>query len=250
MVIYSIWLRDVVRFLRQRSRVVGSLASPVLFWFVIGSGLGQSFRPGATPLPGGYLEYYFPGTIALIVLFTAIFSTISVIEDRQEGFLQGVLASPAPRSAVVFGKVLGSATLATLNAVVFLLLGPTIGLTWSVLSLAGAIGVILLTGIALSGLGVVIAWSLDSTQGFHSIMNLLLVPMWLLSGALFPADGAAGWVRVLMAWNPLSYGVSALRGTLYGAAAARDLVPAVAVMAVFAAVTIGMATLLANRPRA
>lgn len=249
MTIYSIWLRDVLRFLRQRSRVIGSLASPVLFWFVIGSGLGQSFRPDSMPLGGGYLEYYFPGTVALIVLFTAIFSTISVIEDRQQGFLQGVLASPASRTAIVSGKVLGSATLATLNAVAFLLLGPTIGLTWSPLGLIAAVVVIVLMGIALSGLGVVIAWALDSTQGFHMIMNLLLVPMWLLSGALFPVSGAAGWVQALMAWNPLSYGVRALRAALYGSTTGPEFLSAIAVMSVFAGATIGVATLLANRSR-
>ena len=119
---YSLWRRDVVRFLRQPSRVIGALASPVLFWFVIGSGLGSSFE-------GGFLQYFFPGSLALIVLFTAIFSTISIIEDRQEGFLQGVLASPAPRVAIVLGKALGSTTLATINGVLFLMLLPLAGLS-------------------------------------------------------------------------------------------------------------------------
>lgn len=250
MTVYSIWLRDVVRFMRQRSRVVGALLSPVLFWFVIGSGLGRSFRTESITLEGGYLEYYFAGTITLIVLFTAIFSTISVIDDRQQGFLQGVLASPAPRVAIVSGKVLASATLALLNASVFLLLGPIVGLPWSPLSLVVALGVIALMGIALGGLGVVMAWTLDSTQGFHSIMNLVLVPMWLLSGALFPVSGAAGWVQTLMRLNPLSYGVSALRSALYGRTGGAELAAAVIVMSAFACVTIGIATWLASRPRA
>ena len=120
--VYSLWRRDVVRFLRQPSRVVGALLTPVIFWFVIGSGLGTSFQSATGD--GGFLPYYFPGSLALIVLFTAIFSTISIIEDRQEGFLQGVLASPAPRAAIVFGKALGSTTLAVLNGLVFLLLLP------------------------------------------------------------------------------------------------------------------------------
>lgn len=249
MPLYSIWLRDVLRFMRQRSRLVGALASPVLFWFVIGSGLGRSFRAGSTPLEGGYLEYYFAGTVALIVLFTAIFSTISVIEDRQHGFLQGVLASPASRAAVVSGKVLASATLAVVNAGIFLLLGPLVGLTWSPLSLLVSAGIIMLMGVALGGLGVVMAWTLDSTQGFHSIMNLVLVPMWLLSGALFPVSGAAGWVQTLMALNPLTYGVSALRAALYGHTSGPEISAAVVVMSAFALATIGVATLLAQRPR-
>jgi ABC-2 type transport system permease protein len=249
MTVYSIWLRDVLRFLRQRSRVVGSLASPVLFWFVIGSGLGHSFSSASTTAGGGYLEYYFPGTVALIVLFTAIFSTISVIEDRQQGFLQGVLASPASRAAVVAGKVLGSATLASLNAAAFLLVAPLVGLTFSPLSLLLAAAIVVVMGIALSGLGVVIAWALDSTQGFHTIMNLLLVPMWLLSGALFPVSGAAPWVQALMALNPLSYGVDALRAALYGRISGPEIGAAALVMPTFAIATVVAGTLLANRSR-
>src|SRR5512147_1213291 len=122
---YTLWLREIVRFYRDRSRVLGALASPLVFWFLIGSGLGRSFRGGpAQPLPGGYLEYFYPGTLALILLFTAIFSTISLIEDRQAGFLQGVLVAPVPRSAIVLGKILGGTTLAALQGGVFLLLAP------------------------------------------------------------------------------------------------------------------------------
>ncbi|MGE3190502.1 MAG: ABC transporter permease, partial [Vicinamibacterales bacterium] len=142
--IYSLWRRDLVRFLRQRSRVLSSLATPILFWLVIGSGIGQSFRPQDGSMPGGFLEYYFPGTVALIVLFTAIFSTISVIEDRHDGFLQGVLASPAPRVAIVLGKVLGSATLALGNAVLFLLLAPVAGIALTPAAAAASIGVVAL----------------------------------------------------------------------------------------------------------
>jgi ABC-2 type transport system permease protein len=246
--IYSIWLRDLLRFVRQRSRVVGSLATPVLFWFVLGSGLGRSFSGGEAGGTGGYLEYYFAGTIALIVLFTSIFSTISIIEDRREGFLQGVLASPAPRTAIVLGKVLASTTLATINAAIFLILAPFAGVTLTPLSIVLTLLVITVIGVGLSGLGVLIAWSLDSTQGFHAIMNLVLVPMWLLSGAFFPASGASAWVQTLMALNPLSYGVSALRDALsdgrFSAASGQSLL----ITAVFAVITVALATALASRP--
>ena len=151
--VYSLWRRDVVRFLRQPSRIAGALLTPVIFWFVIGSGLGSSFD-------GGFLPYYFPGSLALIVLFTAIFSTISIVEDRQEGFLQGVLASPAPRLAIVLGKALGSTTLAVLNSVLFLFLIPFSGLTPGVGGLLGAVACVALLGLALSGLGILIAWPL------------------------------------------------------------------------------------------
>jgi len=243
--VYSLWRRDVVRFLRQPSRIVGALLTPVIFWFVIGSGLGSSFQTGAGE--GGFLPYYFPGSLALIVLFTAIFATISIIEDRQEGFLQGVLASPAPRLAIVLGKALGGTTLAVLNGVVFLLFVPLSGLTPGFTGLLATVACVALLGLALSGLGIMIAWPLKSTQGFHAIMNVVLVPMWLLSGALFPAEGAAAWVRVLMRLNPLTPAVDILRALLTNAPAAQ-LASSAATVAAFALVTLSLATLLVSRP--
>jgi ABC-2 type transport system permease protein len=218
----TLWLRDVVRFYRQRSRIVGALGSPIVFWLLLGSGLGHSFRLGSEgpSLKGGYLEYFYSGTLALIVLFTAIFSTISVIEDRQAGFLQGVLVAPVPRSALVLGKVLGGTSLALMQAAVFLLLSPVARVPLTLSDLP-AIGVVLgAIAFAMTGLGFLIAWSLDSTQGFHAIMNLVLIPMWILSGAVFPASGAAGWIRAVMAANPLTYGVAAIRAVLPSSAGA------------------------------
>src|SRR5438132_6513827 len=125
----TLWQREIVRFYRQTSRVVGALGPPILFWFLIGSGLGNSFHIAGFDTGGSsYLQYFFPGTVALIVLFTAIFSTISVIEDRHEGFLQSVLVAPLSRSGLVLGKILGGTTLAILQAVVFLLMAPLAGL--------------------------------------------------------------------------------------------------------------------------
>ena len=245
--VYSLWRRDVVRFLRQPSRVIGALLTPVIFWFVIGSGLGSSFQSAGGTDEGGFLPYYFPGSLALIVLFTAIFSTISVIEDRQEGFLQGVLASPAPRMAIVLGKALGSTTLAVLNGMGFLLLIPFSGLTPGFVDLLATIATVALLGLALSGLGIVIAWPLKSAQGFHAIMNVALVPMWLLSGALFPAEGASPWVRVLMGLNPLTPAVEILRAFLTNVPAT-NLASAAGTVAVFALITMSLATLLVSRP--
>ena len=209
---YTLWRRDIIRFLRQRSRVVGALGTPLIFWFLLGSGLGTSFRIGASPpLTTGYLEYFYPGSIALIVLFTAIFSTISVIEDRHEGFLQGVLVAPVPRSAIVLGKLLAGSTLAVLQGAVFLLLAPVAHARLDASAVPLLLAILALLAFALTGLGFLLAWAIDSVQGFHAIMNLLLIPMWLLSGAVFPASGAAAWIRAIMTINPLTYGVSALR---------------------------------------
>ncbi|RPJ73506.1 MAG: multidrug ABC transporter permease, partial [Acidobacteria bacterium] len=151
---YSLWLREVVRFYRQRSRIIGALGSPLVFWLLIGSGLGRSFQGGpGVPVEGGYLEFFYPGTLALILLFTAIFSTISIIEDRQEGFLQGVLVAPVPRAAIVLGKVLGATTLAVAQGLVFLLLAPLAGVPLDARSVPALVGVMIMVAFGLSGLG-------------------------------------------------------------------------------------------------
>ncbi len=213
---YTLWAREIVRFHRQRSRIVGALGSPLVFWFLIGSGLNRSFQGSpAMPLEGGYLEYFYPGTLALILLFTAIFATISIVEDRQEGFLQGVLVAPVPRAAIVVGKIAGSTTIAVIQGVVFLLLAPLAHVRIHAVEIPALVGVMTLISFGLSGLGFLVAWWLDSTQGFHAVMNIFLIPLWILSGALFPAAGAAGWVRVLMLVNPMTYGVAALRWFFY-----------------------------------
>lgn len=221
---YSLWRRELVRFYRQKARVVGVIASPLLFWLVLGSGFSKTFHShgaGSSFTTGSshYLSYFFPGAIIMIVLFTAIFSMMSLIQDRNEGFLLSVLASPISRSAIVLGKVLGGATLAAIQGWVFLVFSPLAGVHASPLDFLYAIVVIALTSFSLTALGFVIAWPMDSTQAFHAIINLVLIPLWLLSGALFPASGASGWLRLVMLLNPLTYGVDALRNGLFPAEA-------------------------------
>ncbi len=250
--ITTLWRREIVRFVRQRNRIVGALATPLLFWLILGSGLGASFK--AQTLGGEhYLEYFFPGTLALIVLFTAIFSTISIIEDRQVGFLQSVLVAPVPRYAITLGKILGGTTLAMIQALIFLLLSPFIGISLNFEKVLGLTGILFLLGFALSALGFLIAWKMDSTQGFHAIMNLLLIPMWLLSGAFFPASGAPAWIRGLIAANPLTYGVGAIRRILYWgnpdpASALPSLLTCIIASAVFGAVAFAATSLVAAQP--
>ena len=200
--------RELVRFLRQRNRVFGALGQPIIFWLLFGAGLRQNDLGFA---------HFFPGTLVMILLFTAIFATISIIEDRREGFLQGVLVAPVPRWAMVLGKVLGGAAIAMLQGIVFLLLGWLAGaLGWytvistTPLAVFAALILMFIISIALTALGFVIAWRMDSTQGFHAIMSVFLFPMWLLSGAFFPSDveGLLGWI---VRFNPLTYGVAGLR---------------------------------------
>jgi len=219
--LWTLWQRELVRFFRQRSRVVGTLATPVMFWLVLGSGLNEAFRPAPDGAPQGgslgYLAYFFPGMVLLMVLFTAVFSTISVIEDRHEGFLQGVLVSPAPRLTIVLGKILGGATIATLQGVVLLAIWPVVGPWPGAAAMAGAVAALFVLALGLTALGLCIAWPMDSAAGFHAIMNLGLMPIWFLSGAVFPVATAPLWMQWLMRINPLTYGHATLAGLLYPA---------------------------------
>lgn len=212
---YSLWRRELVRFLRQPSRLAGAFAMPLIFWLLIGTGLSSSFRLPGNSASVSYLEYFFPGTVVLLVLFGAIFSTFSVIDDRNEGFLQGVLVAPVRRGAIVLGKVLGGATLAWLQGMLVLMLAPLAGVTLSLKVVLAAAGVLALIAVAMTSLGFAFAWKIDSTQGFHAIMNVVLLPMWFLSGAFFPVAGAPAWLEWVMRLNPLSYGTTAFREVLY-----------------------------------
>jgi ABC-2 type transport system permease protein len=244
----SLWSREVVRFYRQRARVVGVIASPLLFWIVIGSGFGTSFRSSGA---GGqhYLAFFFPGALIMIVLFTAIFTMMSVIEDRNKGFLLSVLVAPVSRSVIVLGKVLGGATLATLQGLVFLVFAPFVGVHFTLASFGLTVLAIFLVSFSLTALGFIIAWPMDSTQAFHAIINLFLIPLWLLSGSLFPLSGASLWIRLLMRINPLTYGTEALRSLLFPGSASTGLSLSgnFAVLALFTLVMFALSFIVANR---
>ncbi len=215
---WTLWLREMIRFYRQPSRILGAIGSPLIFWLLIGSGIGTSFRSSASG-SRTYLDYFFPGTLLLILLFTAIFSTISIIEDRREGFLQTVLIAPIPRFSLILGKILGGATLAFAQSVLFLLLVLVIGVRLDGWHISATLALLFLNAFVLTCLGFVIAWHFNSTQGFHAVMNLFLMPIWILSGALFPIEGASGWIQAIMKINPISYGLAALRISLFGSSA-------------------------------
>ncbi len=245
---FTLWWRELVRFYRQRSRVVGVIASPLVFWVVLGSGFGSSFRAGSGHGQEHYLDYFYPGTLIMIVLFTSIFTMMSVIEDRKEGFLLSVLVAPVPRSAIVLGKVLGGTTLAAVQGLIFLLLAPLTGVHISLAALPLIVLTVFLVSFALTALGFAIAWPMDSTSAFHAIINLFLIPLWLLSGALFPLSSASGWLRVLMRINPLTYGVEALRTLLYPNTPAEfSLASAMATLVLFSLFMFGLAFVVANR---
>jgi ABC-2 type transport system permease protein len=245
---FTLWWREIVRFYRQPTRVVGVLASPLVFWLVIGSGFGTSFRSGGGPGQQHYLDYFYPGALIMIVLFTSIFTMMSVIEDRKEGFLLSVLVAPVPRTAIVLGKVLGGTTLSAVQGMIFLIFAPFAGVHLHPLQVLLVTLVVFLVSFSLTALGFAIAWPMDSSQAFHGIVNLFLIPLWLLSGALFPLSGASKSLQIVMRLNPLTYGVEALRGLLYPSAETTfPLASAMTTLLLFSLVMLALAVLMANR---
>jgi ABC-2 type transport system permease protein len=216
--VWSLAAREWLRFVRQRNRVIGAIGQPLLFWLFFSEGLGPTFQlPGAESGGDngvGFREYFFPGTLVLILLFTAIFTTISIIEDRREGFLQSVLVAPLSRGSMVAGKLLGGTAIALAQGLLFLLLGFTLDLPLTPLAFVHAAAYCGMLALGLTGLGFLIAWRMESTQGFHAIMSVFLLPLWLLSGAFFPPPD--GWLGAVMKCNPLTYAVAGLRRLLYG----------------------------------
>lgn len=230
----TLWQRELVRFWRQKSRVLGVVASPLIFWLLIGYGSNDLAR-------------FYAGSLVLTVMFSAIFSTISIIEDRREGFLLSMLVSPAPRTSMVLGKILGAATLAWIQGLIFLAFAPLAGVAIPIAGYLPAAAAILLVSFTLTGLGFVIAWRMDSSAGYHAIMNLLLVPMWMVSGALFPMSTAHGWVRAIMWINPLTYSIALLNHTLALPNAAPGAMVSLVVTAAFGLVLLLLSGMLAAR---
>jgi len=236
--------RETRRFFRERTRVLGALLQPLLFWAFFAAGLQPSFR-----LAGGsdYGAYLVPGIAILVLLFTAIFSTISVIEDRREGFLQGVLVAPLPRAAVVAGKILGGTILATVQAAFILLLAPLAGVRPGAAAVAAGIAFCFVLGFGLTSLSLAIAWPMRSTQGFHAVMTVFLMPLWLLSGAFFPAEGVPRWLALLMRLDPLTYGVDVLRRLLAAPAATAGIAAPLGVTLLFVTGAFALAIVVTHR---
>ena len=204
--------RELLRFWRERTRVAGFVVAPLLFWFVTSAGFGDFNR-------------FFSGSLALTLMFSAIFANMSLIEDRREGFLLGVLVTQAPRSRIVAGKILGAALLAWSQSLLFLAFLPFTAFRPSFASLLAVVPALFAIAFVFTALGFLIAWKLNSVQGFHAIINLLLVPLWMTSGALFPLRTAAAWLQWAMRLNPMTYALALIERLLNPAADA--LLPSV-----------------------
>jgi ABC-2 type transport system permease protein len=223
--IFILWQRQVKKYFRSRSRIVGSLAQPILYLIVFGFGFGAIYTKAGA---GNYIQYLVPGVIAMSILFTSIFTGIEVIWDRQFGFLKETMVAPVSRFEIMLGRTLGGATVAVIQGAIVLVLAMIIGFRPTnpgmiPLTLVFAF----LIGILFTSLGTAIASRLQDMQGFQLIMNFLVMPIFFLSGALFPIMGFPPALRVLSRLDPLTYGVDGLRGTLINASTfgiATDLV--------------------------
>ena len=219
--IYTMWLREMKRFLRTKARVIGSLLMPVFFLAFLG--LPMSFMP-ARQIPGlegtGYLDFLAPGIVGMTLLFAGTMSGASVIWDKEFGFLKEVLVAPVSRFSVILGRSLGGMTTAVIQALVIVGIAVAMGVKLSsVPGLFLAIVVMILTCATFTGFGLIIATRLGNLEGFMAIMNLIVFPIFLLSGALFPIQSMPSWLRYIMYIDPLTYGVDGLRGTLIGVSA-------------------------------
>ncbi|MCX6724881.1 MAG: ABC transporter permease [Candidatus Shapirobacteria bacterium] len=211
--IYILWLRQLKRYLRSKSRIVGSLGQPVLFLVALGFGLGPIFQKAGQ---GNYIQFLAPGIIAMSILFTSIFSGIEVIWDRQFGFLKETLVAPVSRFGIMFGRTLGGATVATFQGVIVLLISLAVGFRPVLSGILPAFLLMLLIAILFTALGTAIASRLEDMQGFQLIMNFLVMPLFFLSGAFFPLTGLPKTLGIIVKIDPLTYGVDGIRGALIG----------------------------------
>jgi ABC-2 type transport system permease protein len=211
--IYMIWLRDLIRYVRQQSRLYSSIARPILWLFILGSGL----RPSFGAIRGfNYTQFIFPGIIAMALIFTAIQSAISIIWDREFGFLKEILVAPVPRTAIALGKAFAGSTLSIFQGTLILIFAPIVKVPIVWYNILILIPAMFLISFALVGIGIIIASRMTSFEGFGTIMNFLIMPMFFLSGAMFPVTGLPAWLKVVVYLNPLTYGVDLLRNIVLG----------------------------------
>ena len=235
--IYTIWLREYKRYIRYKSRILTSVVTPLLWLIIFGTGLGSAVRFGGISAGIGYQQFIFPGIIGQTILFTSVFSGVSVITDRQYGFLKEILVAPITRPSVVFGKSMGISTASLIQGVILLFLSFIVGIHMTIPAFLESIVLIVLISLGLSGLGLMIASFTDSLEGFNLILSFVVLPMFLLSGALFPISGLPEWLKFAVYLNPMTYGVDALRAAILNVSAL-PLYADFAVLLLFAAITV------------
>jgi ABC-2 type transport system permease protein len=206
--IYILWLRDLKKYWYDKARIFASLGQPILFLFVLGTALSPSFQG---PQGINFSEFIFPGIISMTVLFTSIFSAMSIVWDREFGFLKEVLVAPVSRWSIVFGKALGGSSVAVIQGTIMLCLAPLVGVHLTITSILLSILVMFLIAITITSLGIMIAVRMKEMEGFQMVVNFIIMPVFFLSGALFPLDHLPKWLTVLTRIDPMTYGVDLLR---------------------------------------
>ena len=213
--IYTIWLRETTLAVRERVRIAANVAQPLIYLGVLGRGIAAGMRLTSAG-DVDYVKFMYPGVIGMTILFTSIFSAISIIWDREFGFLKEVLVAPVPRWAVAIGKSVGGATVALVQVAILILIGPLVGISLSVLLVVKMLLLGFLLSFAVTSLGVIVASKMESMASFQMVMNFLVMPLYFLSGAMFPMTTAPVWMKTLMAVDPLTYGVDAIRQIFLG----------------------------------
>lgn len=238
--------RELIRLTRQPSRVAVAMVTPVVIWLMLAAGLSGTMQLGDGA--GGYATYLAPGMASMVIVFTAIFAAMSLIEDADAGFLQSALTSPTPRWSLVGAKILGPGGIGWVQAALLIPAVILIGAEVTAQGLILALLALLLMSVGLTGLCLAMAWRISSAQGFHGVMNIILMPMWVLSGSVMPLDGAAGWLRTIMLINPLTWPTSAMRDAL-GMGASMDAAIGWPLSAGFAVFGVAAAAVVMRRPR-
>lgn len=210
--IYTLWIREIKRFFRQKSRIMGMVTQPLIFLFFIGKGMSSSL-----PMTGNmdYLKFVYPGIIGMALLMPSIGSGISIVMDREFGFLKEILVAPVSRTSISIGKALGGGTVSLIGGIIVLFLAPFVGISLSPLIIIKLLLFMGLTTFTMTSFGILLAIPMESTEGFQAIMTVLAMPMFFLSGAFFPMEGVSVWIHILMRINPMAYAVDGLRNIIY-----------------------------------
>jgi len=209
--VYTMWLREMLRFKRAKSRIVGSLATPLFFLIILGTAIGSSYNVG------NYREFMAPGIIAMALLFSSIFGGVSIIWDREFGFLKEILIAPVNRFFVAIGKAFGGVTTAMIQGILLMIIAGSVGVEYqSSIGVLASIPIMFIIGVGFISLGIALASRIESHEGFQMVMNFFTMPLVLLSGAFFPISQLPTWLKTAVYLNPLTYGVEALRWALLG----------------------------------
>jgi ABC-2 type transport system permease protein len=235
--------RELIRFVRQPARVAAAVGTPCVLWLFLAGGFAEALRPQSLGA-ASYASFLLPGMMTLVAVFAAIFSSMSIIEDRNDGWLAAVLVSPVPRWAIALGLISGSAVVAWGQAAILLLLAPLLDVDLTVPAALLALAGLAVTSLSMTALGAAFAWRTETTAGYHAVMNLLFAPLWLLSGSIFPVQGAAPWLARLTGLNPLTWCTQSIRGPLIGTSWSSSLVAAT----VFAVAAVLVAAWVVARP--